>query len=290
MELISKLLDETISEQEFAAFHEMLESSSSLRQIYLQAVDQEIELSCRESCELITVPFKEPLASRSNILGLAALIFLSLLAVFIFRPLDRANPSIVEIPPPSVDPGNLRPVPPAPDQWVENFEGGMPAGWEAEFVSTGLPDGSRGAIRTISLTKNGIDYRNITPPMSWAPGYVKVGPNTHLHITFRVDQFAYFNLFMLTHVTDPNRNDVGLYQHPGVAMNAKPGTWQKISVPLRLFQRKNANLGVFVDGGPDEGEVVWQLFVSAANQDLDLVIDEWQVDQQGPGVVTVTDI
>ena len=292
LELISKLLDKTISEDEFSILHRLLEDDPGFRQLYMQTIDQEVEFSCHHS-EFKTP--RIPVGRRTLLLAIAALLIVSLFSIVVTKSIRKTEqPEVVKVPPQpdgQHDPvGNLRPVPLAPDLWEQSFEDGLPNGWEAEFVSTGLPPGSRGAIRTISKTEAGRNYRNITPPMAWAPGYIKVGSNTHLHITFRVDNAADFDFFMLTHVPDPKRNDISLYKRNGSRINAKPGTWRKVSIPLAEFQRKDAATETFVDGGPDNGEVVWQLFVSALNPYFDLVIDHWRVDQEGPGVLTVSDI
>ena len=297
LELISKLLDETISEDEFSTLHRLLEEDPGFRQLFMQAIDQEVELSCHQSAtggQQHRAP-RISFARRTLLLAIVALLVVSLISIVVIETVRvTEEPEVVETPPqPDVQPNpetKLRDVPSAADLWEESFEDGLPNGWEAEFVSTGLPPGSRGAIRTISKTEAGRNYRNITPPMAWAPGHIKVGSNTHLHITFRVDNAADFDFFMLTHVPDPKRNDISLYKRNGSRINAKPGTWRKVSIPLTEFQRKDAATETFVDGGPESGEVVWQLFVSAPNPYFDLVIDHWRVDQEGPGVLTVSDI
>ena len=310
-ELISKLLDGSITEAEFARLHDLLADDADLRQVYMQMVDQEVELGCRGPAVAPEVTlFPRPIVRIA--LAAAAVLVASLLALALFSRLTRdsgdPDENIVETeqpqppPPPTPtpdEPENVaetrppRPVPPAPVQWIQDFEDGLPAGWEGEFVDTGLPDGSKGAVRTIAKSQDGSEYRQIVPPMSWAPGYASIGSNTHLHLTMKVERAAEFDLFMLTHVPNPARGEVQLYQFgQTILWEGGEGKWRKLSIPLKAFAWKNRETLSFVEDEnyPEVGEVAWQLFVSAPNADLVLVIDDWRVDENGPGNVVATDL
>ncbi len=311
VELISKLLDESITEAEFARLQDLLAGEADLRRVYLQMVDQEVELGCCEPFSA-SVPAIRRFPRRFGGLALAAAAVLvaSLLALALFSWLARNSgdngEKIVDseqlqppmppapVPAPNVpDAPPLRRIPTAPAQWTQDFEDGLPAGWLGEFVDTGLPDGSRGGVRTVSKTQDGSEYRQIIPPISWAPGLVTIGSNTHLHLTLKIEQPAQFDLFMLTHVPNPARGEVQLYKFgQPILWEGAAGKWRRLSIPLKRFAWKNAETESFVEDDiyPETGEVAWQIFVSAPNAALELVIDEWRVDETGSGSVRAVEL
>lgn len=316
MQLISSLLDGSISDADFDRLHIMLEDDPELRRVYMQSVDQDVELSFRppDASNVIVFPFRwfpRPALAAAAILAIAALILFLLLNKNPSGPdsLDPSTPVAVNPPPtpetPTVQPDPpspsppppapapprtppTRPVPSTPDSWAVDFESGLPTGWDAEFASADLPRGSRGAVRTITKTSdesgNTVTYRNITPPMAWGTGHFTVREDTHLHMIFKLEKTGHFDIFMLTHSRDPGRTDTMLYKFDNGQLWSSEGKWQKTSIPLAHFQGKNSDIGNFVDNLPPmDGEVAWQLFISAANNDLQMVIDEIRVDRSGSG-------
>ncbi len=295
-ELIAKVLDQSVSEAEFGELQQLLEEDGALRHVYMQMVDQEVELGCCGSTISNKVRLFPPQLSRF-VLAAAALVLISLLVFALFS-LYSQNDDVQIVEPETEDPQPSetivrsrppRDVPPAPAIWAADFENGIPPGWEGEFVTTGLPEGSRGAIRTIPKSQDGREYRQLLPPASWAPGHVRIGANTHLHLTLKVEQAAAYDVFMLTHVPNPARSELQLYKFGEAVLWEGEGQWRRLSIPLKWFAWKDQATETFVedDAFPEAGEIAWQLFISSSDPDFKVVIDEWRVDDIGTGEVVV---
>jgi|GEM_PF-6057399 len=302
--LLSKLLDETISEAEFEQLQARFADQPGLRSLYRQLIDQEIELSLEPTGSVVT-PSRDMSNATKWLMGA---VVLSALGILLFGLLYPGSPSPNPAPsPPSPDAGPAvvakgkgqpvpqprpRRIPDGPEAWMVDFEDGLPEGWEARFVDTDLPKGSKGAAGTLATADKSGAHRYIQPPRSWSPGQVRVGSNTHLHLDLKVDRNAPFTIFLFTHVPDPSRKDVGMYVLGSELLPKLYPGWQEVSIPFSLFRRKETRgkVDVLVPAGPKPGEVVWQMLLDGPNAELDIVVDAWRVNQVGPGTLQVREI
>jgi hypothetical protein len=176
-------------------------------------------------------------------------------------------------------------VPRLADVWEVDFEAGLPAGWEVgEHVTQHLPPHSRGAVRAARHEgDDGETYHSIVSGSAWSEGLFAVGKNSHLHVTMKMDNPQWLNLFLITRTADP--------QNPRFCSNfifkafpkLPPGRWQTISIPLASFRKLSA--------GPEtlEQVVPYHVIFNSTGPDRGLVIDRLWITPDGPGEVLVED-
>lgn len=290
--LSSRLIDNAITEEEFSELELLLCESHEAREIYLQCVDQEVELEVQVSGSPLAA--RSPVAWRRPAAWLAAAAAVVVL-LLLWRPWPPAgDPRIGDGPPPAVEGQEPAPapprrrVPPAPESWVARFESGLPPGWMGEWVQADLPDGSRGAARTVERRSGAILLHNLEPPMAFGSGYFSVHDDTRVHLTFKMEGGTWCDVFLMTHVPDPNEPPEAMYKFSLHVLEAQDGLWRRATIPISSFDKKNFATGQFSDSGaPRAGEVAYQLFLSAANSNLSMTVDEIRVDREGPGVLLI---
>ena len=155
----------------------MLEADSDLRALYIQLVDQEVELNCHKAGAKETAvaralrrkPLVEYFFLITAVSVILALFFLFFESRMTEKPPSGEGPVVVErrgtphsgaaeslLPPVPIG----RPPPNVPPSWSFDFEERIPSGWEAEFVAgnnaaADLPRDSQGALAPVTPA----DYR-----------------------------------------------------------------------------------------------------------------------------------
>lgn len=73
-----------------------------------------------------------------------------------------------------------------PDSWSEDFENGVPTGWQGTFVETELPEGSQGALQTTQARRGGGEAcHQLWSYTDWEHGLAVVHPDTCLNFVYR---------------------------------------------------------------------------------------------------------
>ena len=102
------------------------------------------------------------------------------------------------------------------DTWNEDFEAGLPEDWRyGQWLSDGLPDGSRGAVRASRRSSlEGIDsneYR-ITLPKRWTRGLWEIHEDSQLSMTYKMSHPGWFQIMMGVRSDDLDPSYVGNYE------------------------------------------------------------------------------
>ncbi len=170
---------------------------------------------------------------------------------------------------------------PPPDLWNEDFESGLPDGWQCgRHVAVGLPPGSKGAVKAAG---NGDSYSIVTPH-AWMDGLFVVHPDSHLNVIYKMDQPKWINIFFITRTDSPQDPTTFLHKF-GSLPTPKRHAWYTASIPLSRFQRWTGER--FGDDPPGIGELAFAMSWTAPDLDRGLVIDRVWVSRGGPGEVTV---
>lgn len=295
--LISALLEGRLSEPERARLDALLQADPRARWLYMQMIDQEVELSCllvpagaqsdnRE--KILPLPQSLPAAvtapsprrwRRWRLAAAAAVVLLigTALALVLSR-----NPS----PAPTTISKQVIADLIAPDAWSEDFEQGQLRGWTGTLVSTNLPPGSRFGIATVVRDfPAGESVRTIQLPEDWHQGLFALTTGSTLHVSFRLANRAHINVFMHTIPSDPAVNGYEMYQLAGAPFWGRSGEWRTISIPFSQFVRKIVvrprGTREFVGGPPQSGELTTTLSFSSVEQ-TDFVIDRVWVTPGSP--------
>jgi hypothetical protein len=178
-------------------------------------------------------------------------------------------------------------LPERPDTWELDFEQGLPVDMHrGRFVTDGLPRGSKGGVAAIRSTRKGEEeFFEIVTPEAWQQGLFTFHPDSHLHVTYKIEQPRWVNLFVIARSAGPNKVHVGNYLFKEPEFVAQPGKWRTVSIPLAQLRRAGTNS----DAGPGPDEVPY-LVVFSSQGDRGLVIDRVWVTRGGPGRVEYKDI
>jgi hypothetical protein len=298
--LVSALLDGRLTTEEMARLESLLQGDAAARQIYMQLVSQEIELSCLVIAETKQVEArilpspsvwrpKRKFQSPQRLLAIAAAIaLLAILAFALLAPPEwrggketRSNNTT-----PRLDSKPAAKPPSIADSWNEDFETGTARGWTGTLVTNGLPFGSRFGIAAVPIEYPGAVAYGIKLPEDWNRGLFVITQRSTLHVTYRLRTSSGVNVFMHTIPAEPGGNRYEMYQlmRPR-AFRWVGQRWQTVSVPFSHFFRKirvepGGNLE-FAGGSPEPGERVTTLIFSTPDP-LDLVIDHVWITPDGP--------
>ncbi|QDU88562.1 fec operon regulator FecR [Pirellulimonas nuda] len=177
-----------------------------------------------------------------------------------------------------------------PDQWVEDFEDGLPSEWNSgSWVSQGLPDGSSGGV-TASKSLDGDDFGVATgvDQEIWKRGLVSIHEDSVLNLRMKVsrDDFYHVLVFMRGRMHYE-------YQEPHRQRSDWTGKWRTLSIPLAAFKRTGREF----EGGDDFeardmtppvlDRPIYMVMVSSQKRDLGLVIDRMWISRD-PSVTEPT--
>lgn len=132
----------------------------------------------------------------------------------------------------------------APDEWHQDFETGIPDGFEGKHVARGLPEGSAGAITTIlSRTENGSHCHQIFTSSDWEHGLVAIHDDTHLNFIYRFDdpQSVIAKLNLRSPFPDSPKHQTHLLHNNNIEFkerwwNVPAGQWYRVSLPVSRFR------------------------------------------------------
>ncbi|MCI0541442.1 MAG: hypothetical protein L0Z50_40095 [Verrucomicrobiales bacterium] len=296
--LISALLEGRLTERERTRLEALLQADSQARRLYMQMIDQEVELSCllvpadvqdHERAKILPLiqclPEKPILSSpkrwpRWRLAAAAAvlLLFGTVFAVVVSRdhfwekPADAPQQPITN--------------PRVPDKWIEDFEQGLLRGWVGTLVTSNLPPGSQyGIAAVVREDASGGDVRVIQLPEDWHRGLFALTTESALNLTYRIANRGHVNVFMHTIPSDPGVNGYHMYQL-GTApfWSAGFGEWRTVSIPFSQFARKVVvkprGTREFVGGPPQPGELVTTLSFSSMEK-IEFFIDRVWVTPMG---------
>lgn len=170
----------------------------------------------------------------------------------------------------------VRDWPLPPDEWSEDFEHGLPAGWTGRAQRGALPSGSQGAVAAApgQLIRD-LDLEISSPP--GRSGLFAWHDDSVLHLTFRVQPPGWFHIYLLA----------GTYEQPDAAVpycfvnpilwQSSAGQWRTVSIPLSEFRPLTA-----VQGEPTLGRIPVRLAICGKRDMADVLIDRIWVDRPGP--------
>jgi hypothetical protein len=290
--LISALLDERLSPEEHLRLEQLLAADPQARLLYMQMVDQEIELPClvatvRDTDEApAQLPAQGSLLRRSGTtitfwrrwaFGVAC----ALVGIVVFAVVGSrvwfGNP-----PPPT----QIAPVLSVRESWAEDFESGASAGWHGRLVTTNLPSGSQyGIAAIVKEYPAGAPSYVIQLPEEWNRGLVALTTGSTLNVTYRLGNRTHVNVFMHTISPEAGERKVEMYQLRSGGFPGRSGRWQTASIPFSSFVRKivvePGSSPTFVGGPPRVGEPITTLSFSSMDPS-DLVIDRVWIAPTGP--------
>ena len=231
-----------------------------VRQMFLSAILSE------EGHSLLADSESRRFRLTSFAYGLAAVILLSLFALIYY--FNKPNPP-VDAP--------ITPI----EKWQTDFESGIGSKWnEGEWVSAGLPRGSKGGIR-MEKSKDGF----VMGASDNDRGLFDAFDDSHIRIVYKMDGPDWINLFLVT-PTD-KEDEWQLYNYVLTKQKTIPGTWYDLTIPLTMIKGKTET--GWAGPPPSEGDTVERLFFSNVGNDRGFVIDEIEVVRGGPGKVTLTE-
>ena len=131
-----------------------------------------------------------------------------------------------------------------PDTWSEDFESGLPDGWQGKLVRAELPDGSRGAVRTAeSANEDGEPCHQVWTDANWEHGLAVVHDDTCLNFVYRLKKADRVQVLALLRPPLPASpvHDVQILQPSEAAVdeqwwNVPAGRWFTVSIPLSRFR------------------------------------------------------
>ena len=197
-------------------------------------------------------------------------------------------------------PPDVQPIPALRDFRRELFEHGLPAGATGEHVRTGLPSGSRGAVRTVftdRYARNDISgHQQISVRALDMKGLFDLTKTSHLAITCRFEHLEWVNLFIGAMSLNPVRPRHHLYRYNKLEEQVgKAGVWKRVTIPFSAFRSEPTyGTGVF-DGPPPSPDmtpitILLSYPVTDDTRDRGVVVDSIEVLPEGPGKVTVSPV
>jgi hypothetical protein len=283
--LISALLDGSLIDDEQLRLEALLQTDPQARRLYMQMIDQEIELPLLLRTEVQgkpagrILPLTEPPQGtprpsarrrRPWPLAAAAIVLLMGTALALVLSRNRGGERTADTPVKQI-PSSL-----ARATWSEDFESGLAPGWIGTLVSTNLPFGSKHAVTTALRRWPEGDYHTIQLPEDWTKGLFSLTERSTLHISYRFAKGTYVNAFMHTLPADTRDSTPSMFQLRPTQSPRATRRWQTASIPFSQFVRKvEATPGgppTFVGGPPSVGERVAALAFSSP-EEIDFVID-----------------
>jgi hypothetical protein len=288
--LISGLLDTQLSANERAQLEVLLETDSEARRLYLEMIDQELELTCRfmpvtenvacqtpVACDVVQRAVAEEKGAgvgswwRRNLKIAAVLAVAGTIALWMRT---RVSPW-------GDDARRM------PSTWSADFEDGNARGWVGELTSDDLPSGSRFAIRAIRPDPIGAALTEIQMPANWQEGIFALSSSSTLNVSYRhTATHGWLNVFMHTSGADANVGQPSMFMLRPGHIPGPPGVWQTASIPFSGFVRKVIDPATgqlaFIGDAPRAGEVVFALSFSGS-PNFDLVIDRIWVTHDSSG-------
>lgn len=179
----------------------------------------------------------------------------------------------------------LEGIPPTPDEWLVDFEDGLPADWSSGKLVVAEPpaSGARTAVQAVAVaSKQGAPFE-IATAEQWTYGLFSVHDDSHLHVTFKMQNPDWFNILILTKTADadpPLFAGNYIFDEPGWWPH-EPGAWRTVTIPLKKFRPLPPSQASF------ENAIPIQVLFSSPEEDRGLVIDRIWVTRGGPGNVVV---
>jgi hypothetical protein len=294
--LVSALLDGQLSVQESARLESLLQSDPTARSMYMQMIDQEVELSCligpadveTKVSVLATLPARSAKEAVYSVRGrlLLAAAAVVLLGGFVFALLLPARWRGEKITAPSSTALQLA----LPDAWAADFENGALSQWFGRVVSNNLPADSKYGIAMAVR-----EYPPVGPhyiiqlPEDWNRGLFTLTTNSTLHVTYYLGTPGAVNVFMHTLPPEEEVSRYSMFQLFSGQFPGRPNDWRTASIPFLRFVRKVPAPGgglEFAGGPPEPGERVTTLVFSSL-QEIDFVIDRIWITPTGSGVEEV---
>lgn len=285
--LISALLDDRISAEEHARLEAILKEDVASRRLYMQMVDQEIELPCLVPSADAQAVARHQMAARQDssrkfarasrlwrcwLLGGGLAFGLAMFLVAMFAPPDWFKR-------PAAVPHEAPPAAAVRDSWAEDFESGQSGLWYGRMVTTNLPPGSRYGLAAIAKHYSTGDHvYAVQLPEDWNQGLVALTPESTLNVTYRLGRRTHVNVFTHTIPARPSpEREYEMYQlRTSGGFPGRSGRWQTAAIPFANFVRKVAvepgGAVSFAGGPPEAGELITTL-AFASVEPSDLVID-----------------
>lgn len=172
-------------------------------------------------------------------------------------------------------PLSVRDWPLPPDEWDEDFEQGLPAGWTGRAVRGRLSQSAQEAVATApGRLVPDLDLEISSPP--GRSGLFAWHEDSVLHLTFKVQPPGWFHIYLFA----------GTYQRPEAAVpyccvnpilwQSSPGEWRTVNIPLSEFRPLTA-----AQETPTLGRIPLRVAICGKRDTTDVVIDRIWVDRRG---------
>jgi len=181
-----------------------------------------------------------------------------------FLPVTESGPlSVVDWPRPA-------------DEWSVDFEHGLPAGWEGQRMTQGLPNQSRGGVRSIPDLQGQQTVQKLQSPLD-PSGLFFWHDDSLLHLTFKIQPPGWFHIYLLARTYQESR-PVLTYCYVDLSLwQTQPGEWRTVSIPLSEFRLQN-----YAQDNPVLGRIPLQISFRGESETDGFMIDRIWVTRGAP--------
>ena len=162
-------------------------------------------------------------------------------------------------------------IPQSPDQWIEDFEHGVPAGWKGRALVGGLPENSHGAAVALPVLDGAQALHEVSSPTA-VDGLFAWHSDSVLHVTFRVQPPGWFHIYLYARSYRQPRSLLTYCCVKPELWLTSPGQWRTAHIPLSEFRlvsygRDESGLGrmpmriAFTGQGSDSGIAIDRIWV-----------------------------
>jgi ferric-dicitrate binding protein FerR (iron transport regulator) len=176
-------------------------------------------------------------------------------------------------------------IPDLSPMWSIDFEHGVPPEWViGEFVTEDLPPGSRGAAQAQrDQGADGVVF-GIASHSEWSRGLFAVTSDSHLHMTYKMENPDWLNLFLVTRTREPQElrfaGNFLFKEFPKIPA----GRWHTVTIPLAAFRQLPPGTEPLLKVTP------FHVILNSTAPDRGLVIDRIWVTPDGPGEVMIREL
>lgn len=164
-------------------------------------------------------------------------------------------------------------IPRLPDQWVEDFEHGLPDGWKGRYLTVGLQANSRGAVAVIPVP-DGTQTIAQASSRAKSDGLFAWHPDSVLHLTFRVQPPEWFHIYLYARSFRQPRSQLTYCCVKPELWLTSPGQWRTADIPLSEFR-----LVTYGRDEPGLGRIPTRIAFTGPGSESGIEIDRVSVDR-----------
>lgn len=164
-------------------------------------------------------------------------------------------------------------IPSSPDQWIEDFEHGVPDGWKGRVLLGSLPQNSRSAAGAIAVADGTQTTHEVSSP-TVVNGLFAWHPDSVLHVTFRVQPPEWFHIYLYAQSYRQPRSLLTYCCVKPELWLTSPGQWRTADIPLSEFR-----LMSYGHDEPGLGRMPMRIAFTGQGSESGIAIDRVSVDR-----------